>query len=76
MLHQRKDPIPNQDSIRIINRKDPILPPLSSKYPTVCKPFFMDTHSPNETEDDLHDYTYNARTEIDDELNKLNVKNY
>ena len=35
----KKDPIPNQDSTIIINQKDPILPPLLSKCPTVYKPF-------------------------------------
>ena len=47
MSPPRKDPIPNQDSTRIINEKYPILPPLLEKYPTVYKIFFNDTHCTN-----------------------------
>ena len=42
MLPPRKDPIPNQDSTRIITQKDTILPPLLEKGPTGHKPFFDD----------------------------------
>ena len=78
---QRKDTIKNQDTNRIINEQDPIIPPLLSKYLTGYKPLFNDTNYPNKTEDDLNDSTYNSHTEIDEYLNKLNVnsdedKNY
>ena len=51
----RKDPVLNQDSNRIINEHDPILPPLLEKYPTGYKKLFNDTHYPNKTENDLND---------------------
>ena len=41
MSPPRKYPIPNQDSTRIVNQKDPILPPLLSKWPTGYKPFLI-----------------------------------
>ena len=47
MSPPRKDPIPNQDSTRIITPKDPIIPPLLSKRPTGHKPFIDDTHFSN-----------------------------
>ena len=70
---QRKDTIKNQDTNRIINEQDPIIPPLLSKYHTVYKPLFNDTHHPNKTEDDINDSTDNSRTDIDNYLNKLNI---
>ena len=51
--------IPNQDSNTIINKQDPILPPLLAKYPTVYKPLFNDTHHPNKIDDDINDSTDN-----------------
>ena len=42
-----KDPIPNQDSNRIINEQDPIIPPLLEEYSTGYKSIFNDTHYPN-----------------------------
>ena len=47
MSPPKKDPIPNQDSNRIITQQDPILPPLLEKYPTRFKPLFNHTHYPN-----------------------------
>ena len=70
----RKDPIPNQYSNIIINEQDPILPPILEKYRTGYKKLFNDTHDTNKTEDELNDSAGNSRTEIDDCLNKLNVK--
>ena len=74
MSPPRKDPILNQDSDRIINEQYPSLPPLLEKYPTVPKPLFNDTHCPNKTEDVVNDYTDDSGTEVNDYLNKLNVK--
>ena len=74
MSPQRKDPIPNQDSNKIITQQDPILPPLLEKYPTGYNPLFNDTHNPNKTDDDLNDSKDNSRTEINGYFNKLNVK--
>ena len=70
---QRKDTIKNQDTNRIINEQDPIIPPLLAKYHTGYKPLFNDTHHPNKTEDDINDSTDNSRIDIDYYLNKLNV---
>ena len=75
MLPPRKDPIPNQDSNIIINQQYPIIPPLLEKYPTGYKPLFDESNYPNKTEDGLNDSTDNSRSDIDDYLNKLNVKN-
>ena len=44
ILTPRKDPIPNQDSTRIIAQQDPIIPPYLSKGPTGHKPFIYYTH--------------------------------
>ena len=76
MSPPRKYTIPNKDSTRIINEQDPIIPPLLAKYPTGYKPLFNDTNYPNKKEDDLNYSRDNSRTDIDDYLNKLNVKNY
>ena len=53
----RKDPIPNQDSNRIVTQQDSILPPILEKYPIGYKPLFNNTHYPNNTDDDLNDST-------------------
>ena len=74
MLPQRKDPIPNHDDNRIINEQDPILPLLLEKIPTGYRPIFIDTHYPNKTTDALNNSIDNSCTDIDDYLNKLNVK--
>ena len=37
---------------------------------------FNDTHYSNKTEDELNDSIDNSLTDIDDYLNKLNVKKY
>ena len=76
MSPPRKDPIPNQDSNRIITQQDPILPPLLQKYPTGYKPLFNNTHYPNKTDDNLNYSTDNSCTEIDGYFNKLNVNKY
>ena len=49
MNPSRKDTIPNQDSNRIINKQDTIIPPLLEKYHTGYKPLFNDTYYPNKT---------------------------
>ena len=49
MSPPRIDPISNQDSNRITNKQDPILPPLLAKYPTGYKPLFNYTHNTNKT---------------------------
>ena len=59
MSPPRKDQIPNQNSTRIINKQDPILPPLLEKYPTGYKQLLNDTHYSNKIEDDFNDYTDN-----------------
>ena len=59
MSPPRKYPIKNQESNIIINKQDPMFPPLLEKYPTGYKPLFNDTHYPNETEDDLNYSMYN-----------------
>ena len=71
-----KDPIPNQDSNRIINEQDPIITPLLEEYSTGYKSIFNYTHYPNQIEDDLNDSKDNSRTDVDNYLNKLNVKKY
>ena len=76
MSTPRKDMILNQYINRIINEKDPIIPPFLAKNPTGYKPLFNDTHYPNKTEDGLNYSTYNSHTEIDDNLNNLNVNKY
>ena len=70
----RKDPIPNQDSSRIINLQDPILPPLLEKWSTGYKPFIYDTHFSNKTENKQNNSTDNSRTENYESVNNLNVK--
>ena len=74
ILPPRKDPILNQDSNRIIKEEDKIIPPLLEKYTIGYKPLFNDAHYQNKTEDEINDSTYNSCIEIDDYLNKLNVK--
>ena len=59
----RKDPIPNQDSTRIITQQDPKLPPNLSKGPTGHKPFINDTHYSNPIENEHTDTADNSRTD-------------
>ena len=59
----------------VINKQDPILQPLLEKYTTGYKPLSNDTYYLNKTEDELNYYTDNPHTDIDDDSNKLNLKN-
>ena len=74
MLPPRKDPIPNQDSTIIINKKYPILPPLLEKWPTEYKSFINDTYFSNKTEVKHNDSKDNSYTENEDSVNKPKVK--
>ena len=47
MSPPRKDPIPNQDSTKIITQQYPILAPLLLIRTTEYKPFIDDTHKKN-----------------------------
>ena len=58
----RKDPIPNQDSTRIITQQYPNLPPHLAKGPTGHKSFIDDTHFSNPTENEHTDITDNSPT--------------
>ena len=71
ILTSRKDLITNYYSDRIVKEQ---YPPLLTKYPTGYQPIFNDTHYPNKTEEYLNYSTYNSCTEINDDLNKPNVK--
>ena len=53
-LTPRKDPIPNQDSDRIITQQHSILPPHLTKIPTGNKPFIDDTHFLDRTENERY----------------------
>ena len=69
-----KDPIPNQDSTRIIHQQYPTLPPLLSQWPTVHKPFFNDRYVSNKIEEEINDSTDNWCAENKDSVNILNGK--
>ena len=74
ILPPRRYHIPNQGFNITINKQDPIIAPLLEKYSTGYKLLFNDTHYSNKEEEYLNDSTDNSRTEIDNFLNKLNVK--
>ena len=69
----RKYQIPNHYIKILITQKYPILPPIIAKHTTGYKPLFNDTHDPNKIEYDLNESEDNSCTDIDDDLNKLNV---
>ena len=73
MSPPRKYPISNQDSNRITNKQDPILPPLLAKYPTGYKPFFNYTHFSKKTEEENKYSTNDSRNENKDSVNIMNV---